>query len=208
MLAQVSVAIMASLLLRSMYFLILLCASVRGQELPKRDAGELIDFEPQLMLRDLPEEPFPASRELEVDLAKLQASLEKARKNAAVRERLCKAGVLSKMEAEQGALKVVRLVKELEAARLQAVIREVEAKRERATTGEISAETISQAESELAAASTAATDSAKKWKEAQRAAAELRLQRERRLLAAGAGSRSAVKRAEAALNSLAARPNP
>jgi hypothetical protein len=181
---------------------------VRAQELPKKDSSRDFDFEPKLMLNDLPNIPLPASdpsattpTATSLDVAKLEADLEKAKKNAAWRERLYKAGVLSKVEAEQSALKIVRLTKDLENARLQALTREVEEKRKPTEKDESSKTRMTETESALAATAAAKAASAK-WEEAQRAAAELRVQRERKLLAVGAGSRSSVKRAEAALQAL------
>lgn len=193
----------------------ILCAvaatALHAQELPKKDDKPDSDFfEPKLMLNDLPDLPLPASDPsapntifLPPDIARLEAELQKAKKNAAWRERLHKAGVLSKVEAEQGALKIVRLTRDLENARLQALTREVEEKRKAAKPGDSSQEALAKAESALAAAKATATATTAQWNEAQRTAAELRLQRERKLLAVGAGSRASVKRAEAALQVLA-----
>jgi hypothetical protein len=186
--------------------------ALHAQELPKKDGSGILDFEPKLMHNDLPDLPLPSSDPSankaaaapSMNVARLEAQLEKARKNAAWLERLYKAGVLAKIEAEQGALKIVRISTELENARLQALTRAVEEKRKLAESDEISPEALSAAETALAEATAAARAATARWDEAQRAAAELRLQRERRLLAVGAGSRSSVKRAEAALQVLAA----
>jgi hypothetical protein len=187
----------------------LTAATLHAQELPKKDGKTDFDFEPKLMLNDLPDLPLPATDPsapdaivLAPDIAKLESELQKAKKNAAWRERLHKAGVLSKVEAEQGALKIVRLTRDLETARLQALTREVEEKRKAAKPGAPSEKSLAQAESALTAAKATADAATARWNEAQRTAAELRLQRERKLLAVGAGSRASVKRAEAALQTL------
>ncbi len=205
---------MASLFSRTSFLLLLLLPGVLAQDLPKRDASETFDFEPKLMLNDLPNLPLPASSDFgsapvsSAEVAKLETELERAKKTAERRARLCKSGVLSKVEAEQSALKTVRLARDLENARLQVATQDVEERRKQVTAGKLSAEALTPAETALAAAMTAARDAAQKWEEAQRTAAELRVQRERKLFAVGAGSRSSVKRAEAALQSLTTPANP
>jgi len=54
----------------------------------------------------------------DADPARLEKELERAKKNASGAERLCRIGALAKVEAEQRALKVVRLESDLENARL------------------------------------------------------------------------------------------
>lgn len=194
----------------SWFLLPLLAGAALGQELPKRDGSEPLDFEPKLMLNDVPDLPLPpggtaasAVSLSSADVARLEAAVERAKTTAARRARLCQAGVLSKVEAEQSALKVVQATLALEEARLQVATREIEAQRLSAARGELSAETLAAAEAVFATAAANARDCASRWVEAQRAAAELRVQRERKLLAVGAGSRSSLKRAEAALQILA-----
>ena len=188
-----------------------LTSTLLAQELPKKDGTLSPDLEPKLMLNDLPDLPLPVGDRFapattatpSLDVAKLEAELDKAKKNAVWRERLFKAGVFSKVEAEQAALKIVRVTRDLENARLQALNRGVEEMRKQAEKDESLKAKLAEAEAALATAKTTATTAAAKWDEAQRAAAELRVQRERKLLALGAGSRSSVKRAEAALQAVA-----
>jgi hypothetical protein len=181
-----------------------LCA----QELPKKGAGLDADLEPKLMLNDLPSGPLPAPAGLaaaapvSLDVAKLESDLAKAKKTAAWYQRLFKEGVLAKIEAENAALKIIRITRDLETARVQVLTRDVEEKRQRAEKGEVSKESLAEAETALATATATATAANTTWSESQRAAAELRVQRERRLLAVGAGSRYSVKKAEAALQGL------
>jgi hypothetical protein len=203
---------MASLLPRSALFFALLLASAVAQELPKKSGPTDVDIlEPKLMLNDVPEVPLPSSTPganpsanlPPADVAKLEASLERAKKNAAFRERLCKAGVLSKLEAEQGEMQVVRLTKDLANARLEAAKRDLEERRKQPAADEATKKALADAEEQLSTATVAAQEATTKWDQAQRSAAETRVWRERKLLALGAGSKSAVKRAEAALQSLA-----
>jgi len=195
---------MASLPIRSALLFAVALATVDAQELPKRSGPADFDFEPKLMLNDVPDVPLPGAESTlaipqpPADIAKLEAAVERAKKNAAFRERLMKAGVLSKLEAEQGEMKVVRLTKDLENARLDAAKRDAEELQKKAP----SEEALAEAEKRVATAATTAQEATAKWEQAQRAAAELRLQRERKLMALGAGSKVALKRAEAALQGI------
>jgi hypothetical protein len=90
----------------------------------------------------------------------------------------------------------------LETARLQAITRIAEEQRPQAAAGKITKEAFAQTEATLAAATATAHEAAIQWEQAQHAAAEIRVQRERKLLALGIGSRTQVKRAESALQSL------
>ena len=183
-------------------------ATLPAQELPKKDASEKFDFEPKLLLNDIPDLPLPstpASPAPSLDVTKLESELARAKTTAARREKLFKSGVLSKVEAEQAALKVVRISRDLETARLQALTRQVEELRKLAEKDDASKTKLTEVEATLATATANATTASASWDQAQRTAAELRVQRERKLLALGAGSRVSVKRAEAALQSLAPR---
>ncbi|MEP6672452.1 MAG: hypothetical protein ABJF10_25030 [Chthoniobacter sp.] len=206
---------MASLLIPSTLFFALLLASAAAQELPKRSGPA--DFDPSaptLMLNDLPSVPIPPSsgdfaansNQPPADVAKLEGALERAKKNAAFRERLCKSGVLSKLEAEQGQMLVFRLTKDLANARLAAAKWETEDQSKAPPKDDAAKQALADAEARLAAARSSAQDAMTKWEQAQRAAAEIRVQRERMLMALGAGSKSSLKRAEAALQSLTAAP--
>jgi hypothetical protein len=198
---------------RAWLLLPLFAGTLLGQELPKRDGSEPFDFEPKLMLNDVPDLPLPAGAAAataslsSADVARLEAALERTKTTAARRARLCKVGVLSKVEAEQSALKVVQATLALEQARLQVATQNIEAQRQSAAKGELSADALAAAEAAYATTATNTRECERRWAKAQRAAAELRVLRERKLLAVGAGSRSSVKRAEAALQNLAP-PNP
>jgi multidrug resistance efflux pump len=183
--------------------------TLSAQELPKKDASEVFDFEPKLLLNDVPNLPLPGSTGTaapSLNVTKLESELARAKTTAVRREKLFKSGVLSKVEAEQATLKVVRLARDLETTRLQALTRHVEELRKLAEKDDASKSKLTEAEATLAALTATATEASAKWDQAQRAAAELRVQRERKLLALGAGSRASVKRAETALQSLAPQP--
>jgi hypothetical protein len=183
-------------------------AAATAQDLPKRTGPADFDPEPKLMLNDLPDLPLlgggvPGTADRPpADIGRLEAAVERAKKNAVFRERLMKAGILSKLEAEQGEMAVVRITKDLENARLETAKREAEDLRKKPATDEAAKTALADAEARVATAATAAQDATTKWEQAQRAAAELRVQRERKLMALGAGSKSSLKRAETALQNL------
>src|SRR5438046_6030987 len=86
-------------------------SSLLAQEVPKSD-DESFDIEPPLLVK--PWEPQSAPDDsgeeaVPLDAAKLAQRLEGAKKSAAATARLAKSGGLSKVEAEQRALRVVRL---------------------------------------------------------------------------------------------------
>jgi len=187
-----------------------------AQDLPKKAGPVDFDPEPKLMLNDLPDVPIPGdpfpntitANHPPASIAKLEASLERAKKNAAWREQLCKAGVLSKLECEQSQMTVVRLTRDLENARMEALKHDLEERHKQPATDEASKKELADIEVRLAAATTTAQEAFTKWQQAQRTAAEIRVWRERKLLALGAGTKSALKRAETALQALMATPAP
>ncbi len=198
--------------------LLLLAVSALGQELPTRAGATGLEITPKLMLNDLPDlvpadllRPKDGQRGGETEwrllpeVAKLGGELQRARKTAAQRERLYRAGVVSKVDAERAALDVVRLTKDLAVARADACALEIEELQRRSAAGEANAEAIAATRQELAVLKANAKDATDQWIQAQRAAAELRVQRERKLFALGAGSRTQVKRAEQALQNLTSR---
>jgi hypothetical protein len=133
----------------------------------------------------------------DVDLAKLESDLARARKNAASGERLFKMGVIAKVDAEERALKVVRLEAKLAEARLATVKQQAEngTETEPAAAPEAKPEAVALAE----AAAQRATE------ERQRAeldAALRNLQRQQKLLALGSGRKADVNRAEKKLAEL------
>ena len=205
---------MASLLIRCTLFLTLAFASATAQDLPKKSGPADFDPEPKLLLNDLPDVPIPgtpfpdsiAADQTPAAIAKLEGALERAKKNAAFRERLCKSGVLSKLEAEQGEMTVVRLTRDLENARLKALQQQLAERHKEPPADEAAKKELQDIEVRMAAATVTAQEATTKWEQAVRSAAEIRVWRERKLMALGAGSKSSLKRAEAALQSLTVTP--
>src|SRR6266852_2931885 len=81
------------------------------------------DVEPPLLIPNRADASLPATSSeanpQDVDLAKLEKAFERARRNAAGAEHLYRIGVISQVEAEQRALRVVRLEADLANARLE-----------------------------------------------------------------------------------------
>ncbi len=161
---------------------------------PSPDAGSFEVEPPLLVLPDgrpvAQAEPSPTPAG---DSAQLQKQLERAKKSAASAERLYKAGILAKVEAEQRALRVVRLQAELTKVQLVEI-----QKSAGANDGMVQVQQPAHVEMKLAlaqaaaAAKAAADDLAK----AELDAAILNLHRQQKLLALGSGRKSDVARAE------------
>ena len=169
--------------------------SVAEEDLPVRTPGERFDFEPDLMLDDVLQKPVPDEPSPVDQVAKLVTEIERATRSAATGERLFRSGVIAKVEAEQRALKVIRLKSNLAQARLLVAQAEVEQVRANGAATEHSAEQIERAEAALAAARISADAAAQAWQRAELTAAELDLDRQRKLVAAGIGSKARVQRA-------------
>ena len=183
---------------------VLLCAIALAQSsaqeempLPEADNGEPIPIEPPMLIpMRAPDGSIPnlpdsaAAAPANVDVAKLEKELARAEKRAASADRLYKAGIIAKMDAEQRALKVVQLTAALAEARLQA------AKAEAAETDE------SARVSTLADAEQAAKRAAEERHRAEIEQALRDLQRQQKLLALGSGRKADVNRAEKKLAEL------
>lgn len=168
-------------------------SSLLSQELPKSDNS--FEVEPPLLI---PPGDVEGDVEERPDAAKLEQQLERAKKSAASAERLVKTGVLAKVEAEQRALRVVRLGAELAHAQMVAAQEQVTSEQARhASKAELDA-----ALATLAQASAAAQAADESYDKAQLEAAELNLRRQRQLLAQGSARKSDVARAEEKLATL------
>lgn len=177
------------------------------EELPK-DPEQPMDIEPPLLIQETPNQnvvytrPDGAEQKPAPDVDQLTASLEKARKSAVSGERLYKAGIIAKVEAENRALKVIRLEAELAQAKLELAKQNVTDAQARLEAGEIPASDREAARSaELAATKEADAAIAKKDK-AELDAAVLNLQRQKKLLAMGSGRKSEVNRAQEKVSAL------
>jgi len=189
-------------------FVLAFAAALPAQEELPKDPEQPMDIEPPLLIQEAPNQnivfttPATGDQKPAPDVDQLTASLEKARKSAASGERLYKSGIIAKVDAENRALKVIRLEAELAQAKLELAKQNAAEEQTRLEAGEIPESELQQAKSaELAASKEAELAIAKKEK-AELDAAVLNLQRQKKLLAMGSGRKSEVNRAEEKLSSL------
>jgi hypothetical protein len=171
-------------------------------ELPSPSSAGL-SGEPSLILSDLPEIPLPPpTAPTSLDLAKLESDVRRARDNAASAERLWKAGVLAKVEAEKIALHAVSLAEKLAAAQWRSACEEAARAREKLATGAGSADEAARCDDAAVAAEQAACEASARCRHALIEAAAKNLWRRQTLRASGYGSKSEVQRAERQLTAL------
>ncbi len=168
----------------------------------KSEEPDSFDVEPPILKQNLSDEPLPNG-----DLARLEKQLERAKQNAAGAERLCKIGVLAKMEVEQRLLKVIRCESDLANARVARAKEELAEKESQLATGEITRDELESMKTALAQLTEAAQAATAKRERAELEAAEANLRRQQKLLKLGIGQKSDVTRAEEKLAELKAQNN-
>jgi hypothetical protein len=156
------------------------------------------DIEPPLLIPNRGDEPLPDAKAApgrDVDLAKLEKELERAKRNTAGLDRLLKIGALSKLEVEQRRLRVVHLEFEFANARLVAAKEKMLEKDKQLSAGQVAKTDITPAENNLALAIQAAHAASTKREQADIDAAEANLHRQEKLLALGSARKKDVDRA-------------
>jgi multidrug resistance efflux pump len=173
-------------------------------DLPRRRAGETTETGAALFQNDLlpgtnvPDFAFPMPEPvLDVDRAK--SDLERAQRKEERWQKLGKTGVLAQVEVESCVLQTARLRVKYEQARVAEQQRALDALRQRAAGGELSKDTVTAAESALQTAQTIAAEAAAALRRTQLLYAETNVERQRRLIVLGVGSKSQLKRAETTL---------
>ena len=183
-------------------------------DLPKRQAGEPADGGTALFPKDigdvLPGKELPVFETLapepEINVDRAKAAFERAQRKEQRWQKLVKSGVLSRVEAEASVLATARARARYERARVTAQQRALEELKSRAAGGQLSADTVSAAESALQTAQTMAADAEANLRRTELLLAETNVERQRRLLVLGAGSKTQLKRAESALLQLKGAP--
>jgi hypothetical protein len=186
------------------YFISLALSSSLAQEAPKSD-DESFDVEPPLLVKPWEQQSAPddsSEEAVQLDAAKLAQRLEGAKKSVAATARLVKSGVLSKVEAEQRALRVVRLESELAKAQMISAQEQLTSLKALFLAGKVSQPEVDTATTAVTEASAAAQEAGAKYHKAQLDAAELNLRRQRQLLKLGSAHKSDVARAEEKLAKL------
>jgi multidrug resistance efflux pump len=178
-----------------------------ADELPRNesDEPESFDIEPAPLIQNRRDEQLsatPSPRDL--DVAGLEKELDRAKKNASGADRLCKIGVLAKVEVEQRALKVVRLESDLANAQLSRAKSELAAQESQLAAGESTKNELEAAKATLAQLTEAAQIAAAKRGRAELDAAEANLRRQEKLLRLGSAHKSDVNRAQEKLAELKA----
>jgi len=174
---------------------------------PESKSGEpdAFDIEPPILKQTLSDQPLPGTPEAEV--ARLAKQLERAKQNAAGAERLCRIGVLAKVEVEQRLLKVIRCESDLANAQVTRAKAELAAQQSQLATGEITKDEVEAVKTALAQLTEAAQVAAAKRERAELEAAEANLRRQQKLLKLGSAQKSDVDRAEEKLAELKAQKN-
>ena len=170
------------------------------------------DVEPPLLIPNRDDESLPEAKPAtsaarDVDLGKLEKEFERAKRIATGAERLCKIGALSKLEAEQRALRLIHLEFDLANARLLVAKEEMVAKEKQLSDGEIAKTDLGQTESALALAIEAAHAATLRREQADIDAAEANVHRQEKLLALGSARKSDLERALQKLAELKALKN-
>jgi len=192
----------------ALLFILAFAATLPAQEQLPTDPNEPMDIEPPLLIQEGPNQnivyttPGSPDQKPVPDPDQIAATLEKARKSAASGERLYKGGIIAKVDAENRALKVIRLEADLAEAKLELAKQNVVAQQERLDAGEISQPEFEAAQLLAGAAMKEAESSAAKKEKAELEAAMLNLQRQKKLLAMGSGRKSEVSRAQEKVSAL------
>jgi hypothetical protein len=173
------------------------------EDLPKDP--EPMDIEPPLLIQEAPNRNIvytTPDQKPPADPDQIAATLEKARKSAASGERLYKSGIIAKVDAENRALKVIRLEADLAEAKLELAKQNLEVQQTRLEAGEISGADIETAKSLALAAMKESESAVAKKEKAELDAAMLNLQRQKKLLAMGSGRKAEVNRAQEKVSAL------
>ena len=179
-----------------------LCA----QNAPKTE-DESFDVEPPLLVKPWEQQgasdaTLEDAPETDLDAGKVSKRLEAAKKEATAATRLVKIGILSKSEAEQRALRVVRLESELAKAQMLAAAQEFAAQKSCLALGEATQAEVDVATAIFAQAQAAAQSAEENYHKAQLENAALNLSRQRKLFSLGSALKSDVARAEERLAKL------
>jgi hypothetical protein len=192
----------------ALLFILAFAATLPAQEQLPTDPNEPMDIEPPLLIQEAPNQnivytsPGTPDQKPLPDPDQIAATLEKAKKSAASGERLYKGGIIAKVDAENRALKVVRLEADLADAKLELAKQNVLAQQARLEAGEISQSEIEAAQLLAAAAMREAESASAKKEKAELDAAMLNLQRQKKLLAMGSGRKAEVNRAQEKVSAL------
>ena len=198
-------------MLRDVALLAVIAATtVFAQDNGTKQETDSFDVEPPLLVPNRADAELPdtASSEAgtpDVDLAKLEKDFERAKRNAAGAEHLYRIGVISQVELEQRALRVLRLEADLANSRLERAKEQAAAVSSVMVNGQ--AVNDERTKADLAQLTQAAQAAAAKRERAELDVAEANLHRQQELLAVGSARKSDVARAEQQLAELKGQKN-
>lgn len=181
---------------------LVMCSGVAfaEDELPAPDEGQPLEIEPPLLIQNRAPDGSIANAQPnapgDLDAAKLQTDLERAKKSAASGERLYKAGIIAKVEAENRALKVVRLEATLADAQLAAAKAKVEELKFASSADEAFARELKAAEALVADTTASAERAGAARRAAEVEAAARNVERQQKLMALGSARKADVNRAQ------------
>jgi hypothetical protein len=180
--------------------------ALAAEQSPQNESEEpdSFDIEPPILKENLLVEPPSTMPAPDGDVARLEKLLERAKRNAAGAERLCKIGVLSKMEVEQRFLRVARCESDFANARLAQAKEEVTAQESQVATGGSTKDEFEAAKAALAQLTEAAELATQKRERVELDFAEANLRRQEKLLQLGSARKSDVNRAHEKLAELKA----
>jgi multidrug resistance efflux pump len=185
---------------------LLLCGAtlLAEEELPQRDGREPLEFEPSLQLYEVqPETTGPTVPwETPIEEEKARQSAEAAQRKAKRWQQLQKSGVVSKVEAECAAVQANRATLRYQQGRVATLRAQIQRLQQRAAKGEPTAEMIISAQSALRTAMQLTAEAGAIVKRTDLEFAKGNLERQRRLLAIGLGSKNQVKKAEESVRQL------
>jgi hypothetical protein len=168
----------------------------------KSEESDSADAEPSLLRQNLSDDRSAGATAGEV--ARLEKKLAEARADAKGVERLCKNGVLSKVEKEQRLLNVIRCDAELASARLAEAKQKTADLQSYVATGENAKDQLTSAEAALKQLNEATVAAKAKRERAELEAAEANVRRQQQLLKLGLAAQSDVNDAEEKLVALKA----
>ena len=173
----------------------------------KSEEPDSFDIEPPILKQNFSNFLPAATPAPDADAARLEKRFEQAKQNAGGAERLCKIGVLSKVELEQRLLRVVQCECNLANARVTVCKGEVAELESRVASGETTKQELEVAKTALAQLIEAEQKAVAKRETAELEFAEANLRRQQRLLKLGSAHKSDVTNAEERLAELKAPKN-
>jgi hypothetical protein len=180
-----------------------------AEDQPQRNQAEKpdsFDVEPPILKKNLSDDRS-ATAAAGAAVERLQKKLEEAKEHAKGVERLCKIGVLSKVEMEQRLLKVIQCEAELASARLADAKEKVVELESGVASGESSSDQLASDKAALKQLTEAAEAATAKRKRAELEAGEANVLRQQKLLKLGTVGEPDVDRAVEELAELKAQKN-